>query len=669
MFSLFSFRLSRISTPLIASLCLSSTLSVAHDNTSSDRLAKFSGKKYTPQEVELMDAPTVNPWLSFPPKGEQIDWNYWRTKRSVEAKALSDASSFNAQSRELIVQPITDLFPFTFLPKFGNLPWQQNAIEISGEFELPEPTLLTPFPEDEGSIPLATETDLFSGEAVVIESEIGDGLFGASGTGTGDIDFYAIRNVVAGQTIMVDIDTPIPYGPLDPYVEIYDSAGTFLAANDDGDPSVSFDSLLVFTAPEDGDYFVSIAGYGTFFLADPFDSSTGLGNIFGLPLDEGVYTATIGLDYFDEQDFVFLLKKGDVFGASLDGAGSKLSLVDRTKTERQGSTQDLSFIMPESPLPTGQISVNHLADTFGFYKLTAEGMSNGPFTLKLASAFPTLATGTFGDVQTLFIDFDGATVDLSESLFPDLPPGQAIATLSPLSAFLSRWGIDDADEDLVIDKIMRVIERSIVKDIKREGGNPFFKIRLLNSRDHQDPFGMENVSRVIVGGTVDELGVRTIGVAQSIDVGNFDTNETAFVLLDFLSDPDPFNPNSLNGITRDPSTSIIDLVGVAVGEITAHEAGHFLGNWHTDQFNDQPNIMDQGGNIEFSVIGVGEDGIFGTNDDVDVQFGRDTFVPSEGYTGIENTLTSIAWGSTRPNPFFPFFIGNESETQTPPADF
>lgn len=656
-----------VAKSLLASLFLLPTISFAQDSAIPERLSEFSARKYTPSEIETMDAPSANPWLSIPGVDMKTDWNYWRMKRSMESNS---GAGFSSQATAKIVQPLSGLFPYTFLPKFGTLPWQDSSVEITGEFELPEPTLLIPFPEDEGSISLATETDLVAGNAVVVDSEIGDGLFGESGTGSGDIDFYVVRNVVAGQTITVDLDTPVPFGPLDPYVEIYDSNGVFLAANDDGDPSSSYDSFLTFTAPDDGDYFISIAGFGTFFLADPFDSSSGLGNIFGLPLDEGIYTATIGLDYVDEQEFVFLLKKGDVFGAAIEGAGSKLSIIDGTKTERQGSMQDLRFIMPDnSPLPAGDISVNHVADRFGFFKLTAEGRSNGPFSLRLEAALPTLKTGILGDVQTIFIDFDGATVDLSESLFPELPPGDAVVTLSPLSAFLSGWGISDADEYALVDKIMSVINKSLVLDIKERGGNPFFKIELLNSRDHQDPFGLENVSRVIVGGTIDELGVSTIGIAQSIDVGNFDTSETAFVLLDLLSDPNPFNPNSLNSFPIDPSASIIDLVGIAVGEITAHEAGHYLGNWHTDQFNDQPNIMDQGGNLAFSIIGLGPDGIYGTGDDVDVGFGRDTYVPSEGLTGIENTMTSIAWGATLPNSFFPFYLGEENVVETPPADF
>jgi hypothetical protein len=58
--------------------------------------------------------------------------------------------------------------------------------------------------------------------------------------------------------------------------------------------------------------------------------------------------------------------------------------------------------------------------------------------------------------------------------------------------------------------------------------------------------------------------------------------------------------------------------------------------------------MDQGGNLAFSIIGIGDDGVFGTRDDVNVMFGRDSFVPNEGFSGIEDTLNSISWGATQP---------------------
>src|SRR5262249_52817956 len=118
-----------------------------------------------------------------------------------------------------------------------------------------------------------------------------------------------------------------------------------------------------------------------------------------------------------------------------------------------------------------------------------------------------------------------------------------------------------------------------------------FQIEILNSRDHADPFGLyPNVSRVIIGGTREEFGPKTvIGMAPTIDVGNFDTSETAVALLDYLSDPDI--PFSLHYVPRADGATMIDLIGVYVGNLVSHEAGHFFGNWHTDPFFSPLGIM------------------------------------------------------------------------------
>ena len=74
------------------------------------------------------------------------------------------------------------------------------------------------------------------------------------------------------------------------------------------------------------------------------------------------------------------------------------------------------------------------------------------------------------------------------------------------------------------------MRENIEEDMIASGLNPDFRIRILNSRDHRDPWGNANVSRVIVGGTIAESGIDTIGIAQSIDPGNFETEESALVL-------------------------------------------------------------------------------------------------------------------------------------------
>jgi hypothetical protein len=87
----------------------------------------------------------------------------------------------------------------------------------------------------------------------------------------------------------------------------------------------------------------------------------------------------------------------------------------------------------------------------------------------------------------------------------------------------------------------------------------------------------------------------------------------------------------------------VRFVGTAVGNVTSHEIGHLIGSFHVDQFNPVLNLMDQGGNFPL-LYGVGRDRVGGTADDPDVDFGVDTYNPSEGFAGLEDTLNVSAWG-------------------------
>ena len=169
---------------------------------------------------------------------------------------------------------------------------------------------------------------------------------------------------------------------------------------------------------------------------------------------------------------------------------------------------------------------------------------------------------------------------------------------------------------------------------------------ILNSADHPDPFGTDNVSRLIVGGTIAESGIPTIGIAQSIDPGNFGHEESALILLDILSAPagEFGDPSANTYITA--QSDVVAFVGQVLGNIVAHEAGHYLGSWHVDQFNDAANLMDQGGNFPV-LYAVGPDGVGGTADDTDVDYGEDTLNPNEGFVGTEDTLTRTAFGLSR----------------------
>ncbi len=496
-----------------------------------------------------------------------------------------------------------------------------------------------------------TETD--AGFAAELNGSIPDAqtlpvlAVGDEVTGTGtigdeddfDFDFFELPGLSAGDTIVIDLDTPVPFGDLDPFVGFWGSDGPFplLAVNDDGGAD-SFDSRLQVTVPADGTYYVSVGGFGAFVPADPFDSSSPSDT--GAVGSEGDYSYSISSIQIDVDYYAFRLGKGDIIGANVFGA-ERLELYSVTREQLLiGSSQDLTFIHPaSSPLPGGgNAALSYVIDETGWFLLGVQ--TSGDYVTELRSFRPVGDRPGRGP-QVLFLDFDGGSVDTG--IF-GAPFG--VRELSPLADFLPNWGLGPDDEDAVIDAIVASVEENIEHDIIDSKVNYRDQIVVLNSRDHAEPTG-PLVSNIIVGGSIEEFGIGTVGIAQSIDVGNFETNETAVVLLDLLSAPvgsDDFIPLlSINDYEIDPSSSIIEAIGVGVGNVTAHEAGHFFANWHTDQFNDSPNIQDQGGNFP-NTFGVGPDLIFGSADDVDVDFGHDEFVPAEGFSGSENTLTSIAFG-------------------------
>lgn len=341
----------------------------------------------------------------------------------------------------------------------------------------------------------------------------------------------------------------------------------------------------------------------------------------------------------DRDFFAVDLRAGDVLGASVAGGASRLVVHDAAGREVFGSSQDFTAIYsPDSPLPGGgNAVVDFVAPSEGRYTVGVEN-GEGRYDVTVEAYRPGTETDPWGTVQTLFLDFDGARVNTG------IYGGPGVRQLSPLSAFVAGWGLTAADEDALIDQVVATVRENMEHDLAVKGTNRRFAVRILNSRDHADLFGRPDVSRVVVGGTIAESGVNTVGIAQSIDPGNFGHEETALVLLDRLSAP--AGPSvSLNTYIT-PASDRTAFVGRAIGNVVAHEAGHMSGSWHLDQFNDVPSLMDQGGNPKV-MFAVGPDGVGGTADDIDLDFTEDVLNPSEGFTGVEDTLNRTAWAYVR----------------------
>jgi hypothetical protein len=340
----------------------------------------------------------------------------------------------------------------------------------------------------------------------------------------------------------------------------------------------------------------------------------------------------------DVDVYRFRLRAGDVFAAKVTGAANQATILDPAGVRMQDSAQDLTALYPEdSPLPRGGNAIaDHVAAVGGTHYLAiADG--SGDYEVSVQVHRPPLERELVP--QVVFLDFDGAQVDLAKF---EIEPNPGVRTLNPFATFLPRWGLSSEDEPAVVRQIVRTVRENLAEDVAERGNNPGTRLVVLNSLDHPDLFGRENVSRVVVGGTTTEAGFPTVGIAESIDPGNFAHEENALVLQDFLSQP-AGPPVSLNTYLT-PESDRIRFVGQALGNVIAHEIGHYVGSWHTDPANATVNLMDAGGTNIPAFFGVGPDGVGGTADDTDTDLTTDVYRPLEGFAGTEDSLNRTAFG-------------------------
>ena len=592
--------------------------------------------------AKLAATGSANPYLALVPDATKVDYSAWNSL--ARAQGATRASQMAAKNLAAAALPplIHDeaepagIFGANDTPATAELVKglgtgrnENNRSRVLGQFspQTVSVSTLSPFPEDDGSIPLAGNPNVTAVRlGARVSATIGDGPHGSTGDDTGDFDFQKIT-ASAGQELVADADTPT--GPLDTVIGLYDAAGTLIAANDDSGGTL--DSLLRFTFSTSGTYYVMVSGFGfgTVFPDDPFDSGSGLGSG-----SEGPYDLTITVAAPDRDIYAVDLDGGDVLGASVTGAGTSLSVRDPDGNLMMRSDQDASFIYsPNAPLPGGGNAVaDAVAPRTGRYTLEIGG-SAGTYDVTLEVYRPGPEAQLQGTTQTVFLDFDGARVNTA------IWGGPGVRELSPLAGFIGRWGLTAAQEDQVINQAIATIKENLVTDVRDRAVNQRAGLRILNSRDDADPFGQPNVHRVIVGGSIAESGISTIGIAQFIDPGNYSTEDSALVLLDVLSNPS--GAASLNTYIA-PASQKIKFIGRALGNVISHEMGHLLGNFHTDTFNTTPSLMDAGGNFP-GLFGVGPDNIGGTADDVDFDFTSDTLDPDEGFEGTEDTLNTVGW--------------------------
>ncbi len=378
-----------------------------------------------------------------------------------------------------------------------------------------------------------------------------------------------------------------------------------------------------------------------------------------IPLTTTTSVVVLGnnANQLDEDWVSFDLNGGDIFDARLIANAaavtplislynsSNFELISKNSTPT-GNYPTSSPLTGSISAPIGNAGLSYVIPRAGKYYFRVGDVLNS-YSVTFSLYRPVLEQQPVGTHQTLFLDFDGAIVPRNTVGF-----GPGSARFSPFSRSLPGWGLLPADEPALINEItQRVTDKFAFLQQNSASRNVQFKI--VNSKDVVDPWGNPNVSRVIIGGTYQELlgdpaatNPGLIGIAESVDVGNFDTTETALVMQDVLVSGAFFVP--IGGrATR------IQYVAELIAGVVAHEAGHYLGGLHQEPVSAVNGIMDQFYD-PFVFSGAGRDFTFGTADDERLNFVVDEYVlygppftitngnqPLPG--GINDTINGVGW--------------------------
>lgn len=378
-----------------------------------------------------------------------------------------------------------------------------------------------------------------------------------------------------------------------------------------------------------------------------------------IPLSSSTTVTLVGnnSNQLDEDWVKFNLNAGDVFDARLSSNAAAvnplISLFNSSNIELISKNANTAGIYPaNSPLtgsisaPAGNVGLSYVIPRTGTYYFRVGDVLN-TYSVTFNIYRSPLESQPVGTQQTLFLDFDGAVLPRNVVGF-----GPGSARMSAFSKSLTAWGLLPSDEPELINEItQRVIDKYAYLQANSSSSNVQF--RIVNSKDVADPWGAANVSRVVIGGTYQELlGNPTvtnpglIGIAESVDLGNFNTSETALVMQDVLV-------QDANTVPLAGSATRIKYIAELIAGVVAHEAGHYLGGFHQEPNSAVNGIMDQFYD-PFVFSGAGLDLKFGTPDDQRLNFAVDDYVQYLPFTitnggqplpgGVDDTINAIAWG-------------------------
>lgn len=476
---------------------------------------------------------------------------------------------------------------------------------------------------------------------------------------SGDLDIYKI-DMKQDEVITIEV-TPEEIPGLNPFLLVYDSDGfiiNFFAGTGNGQP---FNA--VFTALEDDVINFILVDFQTIQLLAPTDIDIINSNaIFPLGIN-GSYEVQFSKIELDTDAFQVPLQKGDVFGIAATNNQFLITALLKPDASLGIATPFYGIFSTDvTPLPIdGNVGFHYIAPEDGLYTLVLQGV--GDYSAEIDALRPGLETERR---QYIYLDFTGATDFTQREFFKvsedDFPIGidpelDRERFLSPLSSFLTRWDIDSTRGNTVrlAKMITDVVEENLKEELIAADINPNLDVRIISD------FGIDRLgerlprileaagipySRVLVGGTIEESGINTIGIANAIDVGNYSATDDALTLLDVMSesadiDGDGIGFPTINNIPFSDNVTKMDLVAEVVGNVTTHEAGHYLGNFHTTNTNETFSIMDEGGAF-FGIAGLFPGGTFG-QDDINIKFTKDIFSLSEGFSGLDETDVNTAF--------------------------
>ena len=377
-----------------------------------------------------------------------------------------------------------------------------------------------------------------------------------------------------------------------------------------------------------------------------------------LQLTGGGLTGTLPEDV----DFYkFNLKAGDILDVSGIGSVGTFdifygnNIAGRSRQRWFASNDNQAFFYPaNSPLQTtGNVVGAQVVPEDGEYFLrVAPNIQGQGYTVGLRVYRPNLEKEPIGTKQKIFLQFDGDT--LPASVFT--PGAVGTVRVPSLRDSFNYPNVNitlPGQESLLIDKILAdvnarfatIVTNGTNGDFASTGVAGQFGYELLNSRDNPDFTPDRFTTRVLVGGSIFDFGVPALGVSETIDIGNFRTDETVIVLLDLFGTPANFG-----AFTPAGPFSFVDLAARVLGGIITHEAAHSMGLRHTNAGNTIASVIDTGGSaVSFNnLIGAGGNLIVGDSilDVVSAFPVQDAFQEAGGtfFLGNQRVAASMSWG-------------------------